>query len=97
MASLEAGNPPDITRVGTSTAQLYRSQGHLLEVTDIVDKMDKKAGGLFPVSLTSVMHQDKAYSVPQSVSPWPLVTRLDILEAAKVDPPKTWDEFVEVC
>ena len=43
------------------------------------------------------MHQGKAYAVPQSVSPWPLVTRLDLLEAAKVDPPKTWDEFIEVC
>ena len=35
--------------------------------------------------------------MPQSISPSPLVTRLDILEAAKVDPPKTWDEFIEVC
>ena len=43
------------------------------------------------------MHQGKAYGVPQSVSPWPLITRMDILEAAKVDPPKTWDEFIEVC
>lgn len=97
VASLEAGNPPDIARVGTDLAQLYRSQGHLLEVTDLVNKMNKNAGGLFPVSLDSVMTQGKAYSVPQSVSPWPLVTRLDILEEAKVDPPKTWDDFVEVC
>ena len=96
VASLEAGNPPDITRVGTNNAQVYRSQGHLLEVTDMVDKMDKQAGGLFPVSLASVMYKGKAYSVPQSVSPWALVTRLDILEAEKVAPPKTWDEFVEV-
>ena len=43
------------------------------------------------------MHKGKAYGIPQSVSPWPLVTRLDLLEAAKVDPPKTWDEFIEVC
>ena len=43
------------------------------------------------------MHQGKAYVVPQSVSPSPLVTRMDILEAAKVAPPKTWDEFIEVC
>ena len=35
--------------------------------------------------------------MPQSVSPWALITRLDLLEAAKVDPPKTWDEFIEVC
>jgi multiple sugar transport system substrate-binding protein len=96
VASLEAGNPPDITRVSTANAQVYRSQGHLLDMTDMVNKMDKQAGGLFPVSLASVMHQGKAYSVPQSVSPWALVTRMDILEAEKVAPPKTWDEFVEI-
>jgi multiple sugar transport system substrate-binding protein len=97
VASLEAGNPPDITRVGGGYAHLYRSQGHLLETTDLVDKMQKVPGGLFAPSLSTVMHQGKAYAVPQSVSPWALVTRLDLLEAAKVDPPKTWDEFIEVC
>jgi multiple sugar transport system substrate-binding protein len=97
VASLEGGNPPDITRLGSGYAQLYRAQGHLLEVTDIVEKMQKVQGGLFPFSLSTVMHKDRAYGVPQSVSPRPLVTRMDILDAAKVEPPRTWDEFVEVC
>ena len=97
VASLEAGNPPDITRVGGGYAQLYRSQGHLLEVTDLVNKMQKVQGGLFEASLTTVMHQGKAYAVPQSVSPWAMITRLDLLQAAKVEPPKTWEEFIEVC
>ena len=97
VAALEAGNPPDITRLGGGYVQLYRSQGHLLDVTDLVNKMQKQQGGLFPVSLPSVMHEGKAWGVPQSISPWPLVTRLDLLEAAKVDPPKTWDELVEIC
>jgi multiple sugar transport system substrate-binding protein len=97
VATLEAGNPPDITRVGSGYVQLYRSQGHLLDVTDLVNKMQKAPGGLFPVSLSTVMHQGKAYGLPQSVSPWTLITRLDLLEAAKVEPPKTWDEFIEVC
>src|SRR5256884_1320365 len=97
VAALEAGNPTDITRLGGGYVQLYRSQGHLWEVTDLVNKMQKQQGGLFPVPLPSVMHQGKAFGVPQSISPWPLVTRLDLLEAAKVEPPKTWDEFVEVC
>ena len=97
VASLEAGNPPDITRLGSGYVQLYRSQGHLLEMTDLVNKMQQTAGGLFPISLPSVMYKDKAYGVPQSVSPWSLITRLDLLDAAKVDPPKTWDEFIEVC
>jgi hypothetical protein len=34
VASLEAGNPPDITRLGAGAVQFYRSQGHLLDVTD---------------------------------------------------------------
>jgi multiple sugar transport system substrate-binding protein len=97
VAALEAGNPPDVTRAGSALVALYRAQGHLLEVTDIVEHMQQVPGGLFPVSLQAAMYKEKAYGVPQSVSPWPLVTRLDILEAAKVEPPKTWDEFIEVC
>jgi multiple sugar transport system substrate-binding protein len=66
-------------------------------VTDIVEKMQSVAGGLFDASLQAALYRGKAYGVPHQVSPWPLVTRMDILEAAKVDPPKTWDEFIEVC
>ncbi len=96
VASLEAGIPPDITRIGAFLTALYRSQGHLLEVTDLVEKMRHGPGGLFPI-FDEVLHQGKAYAIPQSVSPSPLVTRMDLLEAAKVEPPKTWDEFIEVC
>jgi multiple sugar transport system substrate-binding protein len=95
-AALEAGIPPDVTRQGNATVSLHGSQGHLLEVTDLVEKLQKQAGGFFPVSHQAVMLKGKAYGVPQSVSPWPLVARMDILDAAKVDPPKTWDEFIEV-
>lgn len=97
VASLEAGNPPDIVRLSSGYVHLYRSQGHLLDVTDLVEKMQQTAGGIFPVSLAGVMHKGKAYGVPQSLSPRPLVSRLDLLNAAKVAPPKTWDELVEVC
>ena len=97
VASLEAGNPPDVARYGSAQVSLYRAQGHLLEVTDVVEKLQQKTGGFFPVSMSAVMYKGKAYGIPQSVSPWPLVTRVDILEAAKVDPPKTWEEFIEVC
>jgi len=96
VASLEAGNPPDIARLDAWLSSLYRSQGHLLEVTSLVEKMQRQAGGLFPI-FDEVMHQGKAYAIPQSVSPSPLVARMDLLAAAKVEPPKTWDEFIEVC
>jgi maltose-binding protein MalE len=97
VAALEAGIPPDVARSGAAQVALLRAQGHLLEVTDVVEKMQQVPGGLFDVSLSAVMHKGKAYGVPQSVSPSPLVTRMDLLAAAKVDPPKTWDELIEVC
>jgi multiple sugar transport system substrate-binding protein len=96
VAALEAGIPPDVARTGSSYASLYRTQGHLLEVTDIVEKMQQVPGGLFQICLDAAIHKGKAYGVPQSVSPRPLVTRMDLLEAAKVDPPKTWDDLIEV-
>jgi multiple sugar transport system substrate-binding protein len=96
VAALEAGNPPDIARLDPWVTMLYHSQGHLLEVTDIVEKMQQVPGGLFPV-FAEVLHQGKAYGIPQSVNPSPLVTRQDILAAAKVEVPTTWDEFIAVC
>lgn len=95
-ASLEAGNPPDVARLDAWLATLYRSQGHLLDVTETVAKMQRGPGGLFPI-FSEVIHEGKWYVVPQSVSPSPLVARLDLLDAAKVGPPKTWEEFIEVC
>jgi multiple sugar transport system substrate-binding protein len=97
VATLEAGIPPDITLLGSGLMALYRAQGHLLEVTDLVEKMQHVPGGLLPASLQDVMYKGKASGIPQSVSPWPLVTRLDLLEAANVEPPTTWDAFIEVC
>jgi len=97
VAALEAGNPPDVTRYGQAQAALYRAQGHLIEVTDVVERMQKVPGGLYDASVRAVMYKGKAYSVPHYVSPTPLITRMDILEANKVDPPKTWDELIEVC
>ena len=69
VAALEAGTPPDVFRGGQGQVALYRAQGHLLEVTDVVDKMQQVPGGLFDVSLKAVMHKGKAYGIPQSREP----------------------------
>ena len=97
VAALEAGNPPDVTRFGQGAMALYRAQGHLLELTNLVEKMQQTAGGFLPVSLRYRHAPGEGLRRPASVSPWPLITRMDLLDAAKVDPPKTWDELIEVC
>src|SRR2546428_8473746 len=44
-AALEAGNPPDVLRLYESNVQYYAAQGHLLDVTDLVDRMRRGPQG----------------------------------------------------
>src|SRR6266446_39120 len=94
-ASIEAGNPPDVIRLYESNVQFYGSQGHLIDVTDLVAKMRREPKGIFESSMTAVMYKGRALGVPLAVNPWPVHARLDLLEQAKVEYPKTWDEFIE--
>lgn len=94
-AALETGAPPDVVRLYESYVQLYRKQGHMMDVTDIVGNMQGETGGLFESSLRAVGHEDKFYGVPFAINPWPMHARNDVLEAAGLEYPRTWDEFVE--
>ena len=94
-AALEAGNPPDVCRLFESNVQFYGSQGHLVDMTDTVERMRKEPKGIFEATLTAVRVGGRYLGVPLAVNPWPVHARLDLLEKAKVEYPKTWDEFIE--
>jgi multiple sugar transport system substrate-binding protein len=96
-AGLETGNPPDVARLYESYVQLYRSQGHMLDATSVVNKMRAEKGGIFDASLRAIEKDGKYWGVPLAINPWPFHVRLDVLEKAGLSYPKTWDEFVETC
>jgi multiple sugar transport system substrate-binding protein len=96
-AALETNTPPDVVRLYESYVQLYRKQGHMMDVTDLVKKMQGEEGGLFDSSLTAVRYDDKFWGVPFAINPWPMHVRMDVLEDNALEYPKTWDEFVETC
>src|SRR5262245_34296373 len=64
VAALEAGIPPDVSRYGSSQVALYRAQGHLLEVTDVIEKMQQVAGGVFGACLEAVSFKGKDLGRP---------------------------------
>ncbi len=94
-ASIEAGNPPDVVRLYESNVQFYAAQGHLLDVTEIVDRMRREPKGIFESAMSSVLYKGRAYGVPLAVNPWPVHARIDLLEQARLEYPKTWEEFIE--
>ena len=96
-AGLETGNLPDVVWLNESLIQLYRSQGRMMDVTDIVDDMKGFEGGIFETSLAAVTHGGKAWGVPYALNPWPMHARVDVLEKHGLDYPRTWEAFVETC
>jgi multiple sugar transport system substrate-binding protein len=96
-AALETGTPPDVTRLYESYVQLYRAQGHMMDVTDLVQNMKSEEGGLFDSSLTAVAYDGKYWGVPFAINPWPMHVRMDVLEEHGLDYPRTWEAFVETC
>jgi len=97
VAALEAGtrrmSPSKACRGGALSLS-----GPPLEVTDLVEKL--AAEGRRVLSRSPLMPsctRGRPTASRTQVSPWPLVTRLDILEAAKVDPPRPGMNSIEVC
>jgi len=96
-AALEAGTPPDMVRLYESDLQLCRARGHLMDVTDVVERMQDREGGLFASVLPAVGHGGRCWGVPFAINPRPMHVRLDVLEEHGVGYPTTWDAFVETC
>jgi multiple sugar transport system substrate-binding protein len=96
-AAIEAGTPPDLVLVADSDAALFLGKGHLLDVTAVVDKMKKEPGGLNPACLIPGTAGGRNYGVPVGINALPFHSRVDLLEKAKLEYPKTWDAFVEAC
>ena len=80
-AALETDTPPDVVRLYESYVQLYRKQGHMMDVTDLVQKMQAEEGGLFDSSLTAVAYDGRYWGVPFAINPWPMHVRMDVLDS----------------
>jgi multiple sugar transport system substrate-binding protein len=96
-AALETGATPDLVRLSESEVRLYRAQGHLIDVTDAIHKIQGLRGGLFDSCLRAVTHEGRYWGIPFAIDPWPIHARLDVLQAHGLEYPRTWDAFVETC
>ena len=96
-AATDEGNPPDLAMFFDTDYYYYRSSGHLIEVTDLLDEMKKEPAELLPRAIEGVEENGKAYGIPGMMNPWPIHWRKDLLEEAGLEYPKDIFEFVEVC
>ena len=103
MASIQAGNQPDIAQVFESWTANLVNGGVLLALNDFIeDDLEFKANidDIFPVFLDSVTIDDKIWSFPFNKSVRVMYYNKDIFFRNNLDhnnPPKTWVEYLDLC
>ncbi|WP_150242152.1 extracellular solute-binding protein [Nocardiopsis quinghaiensis] len=93
--ALAGGDAPDVLEVGNDQVSNWASQGALLDITDQVEGWDA-AAGIDEEALEYGTYEGVQYGVPWFSGVRTLYYRADWLEGLGHEPPKTWDELVEV-
>lgn len=95
-AALEAGSPPDVTRVNEANMAVWKANGHLVDVTDIVETMRQVEGGINESVMALPETDGVYYGAPMGLNPEASHVRMDLFEEAGYsDFPATWDAFIE--
>jgi multiple sugar transport system substrate-binding protein len=93
-AAIESGKTPDVSFFGSSNVVQFASQGLLLDVSDLLQRIEQKNGPMFDTMKKVATVGGKSYGIPLWAESTVLYYRKDILKAAGFDnPPATWDEF----
>ena len=96
-AAIQGKNPPDISYLYDSDTMYYMGQNQLVDVTDVWDGLKKKGGDVYAPAADTIAWQNKAWSIPVAINPWPVHARKDLLDKAGLKYPDTWDAFVTAC
>jgi multiple sugar transport system substrate-binding protein len=96
LVAYAAGAGPDVAGVVQTNVQEYFDNGIMAPVDEYFSKWSEKAD-YFP-SVLAFMRSKPGQPIlymPQRILPYVLFYRADYFDAAKLAPPKTYDEFIE--
>lgn len=94
-AAVEGGSPPDIGHLVITRLHQYQGMGQLLPVTDVVEKMRNKAGGMTESALGLSLAKGDYWGMPYGLDAIAMYARQDLLDEAGLEYPATWEEFAE--
>ncbi|MCW5882346.1 MAG: extracellular solute-binding protein [Anaerolineae bacterium] len=93
-AAIESKNLPDVlTWASIDWAPKLERLGLTLDVTDVVNKMNSRGGGLQDAALRAVMKDGKAFAIPTHGATEIIYLRKDLADAKGIKPPETWEEL----
>jgi multiple sugar transport system substrate-binding protein/raffinose/stachyose/melibiose transport system substrate-binding protein len=96
-AYLTASTPPDVmTWFAGNRARFFIDRGLIMDISDVWEEEGWNES--YPKGFRALSTvDDKQYFVPASWYWWAVYYRTDIFEEYGLEPPETWDEFLQVC
>ncbi len=96
-AYLTASTPPDVmTWFAGNRARFFIDRGLIMDISDVWEEEGWNES--YPKGFRALSTVDgKQYFVPASWYWWAVYYRKDIFEEYDLEPPETWDEFLEIC
>lgn len=94
VSAIEGGSTPDLAQVESIGPLRYANA--LLDITDVAEQVISENGGLLPGIEPYAKVGDSYLGVPQYNQLGVMYIRQDLLEAAGLEPPETWEELAEV-
>jgi multiple sugar transport system substrate-binding protein len=96
LRAFATGQAPDIICLDNPDFALFSSRGAMLDITDRVAASDViDLSVYYEGPLASAMWDDRLYGVPKATNTIALFYNEDMLTAAGVEPPQTWDDLLE--
>jgi N,N'-diacetylchitobiose transport system substrate-binding protein len=95
VTSIAGGTTPDVAEVGTTWTPEFAEAGALMDLSERVEGSDA-AGDLVEGLVEAGTVDDTLYGMPWYAGVRSVVYRTDVFEEVGVEPPTTWDEWVEV-
>jgi ABC-type glycerol-3-phosphate transport system substrate-binding protein len=94
-AAVAAGQPPEVQNANRT---YWYGQGEMADLKPLVDKYKDKAGGMYPIGISSNLVDDGGViGAPYAIDVWPAHWRLDTIGAQTggrfFD---TWDELIDL-
>jgi multiple sugar transport system substrate-binding protein len=94
LANFSAASPPDVFYVDSAVAPEWIEEGFLMPLDDYIADSGFDTGQFYEGYLDAFRGPDgKIYGLPKDASTLALFYNADMLEAASVEPPTTWEEL----
>ena len=95
MAAVESKVLPDVSAVAGGRVALHYPANVYADVTDLFDELDEQYGGFFRAARETAVIDGAAWAIPFSVDTSLMYYRQDILDAAGLAIPTTWQEYAD--